>query len=97
MSNIETHVGIRMQNTSTRYPSFKGRAYARPTWTAALTATPEHSTPHQAQPVAETTQRPQVMRYSMVSVVAVDHTFQPFPNRIDWFMQALTELRLDGV
>jgi hypothetical protein len=33
----------------------------------------------------------------MVSVVAVDHTFQPFPDRIDRFMQALTELRLDGV
>jgi hypothetical protein len=42
-----------MQNPSTRYPAFEGRADARPAWTAALTATPEHGAPQDAQPVAE--------------------------------------------
>jgi len=33
----------------------------------------------------------------MVTVVAVDDTFQPFSDSVDRFMQTLTELRLDGV
>ena len=53
MSGVETHVRIRMQDASARYPSFEGRANARPAWTAALTATPKHGTPQDAQPVAE--------------------------------------------
>jgi len=54
MSGVETHVRIRMQDASSRYPSFEGRANTSPTWTAALTATPKHGTPQDAQPVAET-------------------------------------------
>jgi hypothetical protein len=34
-----------MQDASARYPSFEGRANARPAWTAALTAPPKHGTP----------------------------------------------------
>src|ERR1700691_1987470 len=49
MSGVETHVRKRMQDTGTRYPSFEGRADARPSGTAALTATAKHRPPEIAQ------------------------------------------------
>ncbi len=53
MMGVETNVRKRMQYTRARYPSFEGRANARPTGTAALTATAKHRPPQIAQPVTE--------------------------------------------
>jgi len=45
MGGVKTRVWVRMQDLRTWYPSFEGRAYARPTGTAALTATAKHRPP----------------------------------------------------
>jgi hypothetical protein len=75
-----------MQDTRTRYPSFKRWADSLPTGPTALAATPKHSAPQVAEPVAETTQRRRVAGDSMVTVVALNHIGKEFIG-IAYFQQ----------
>ncbi len=78
-----------MQDARTRYPSFEGRTYACPARTTALTATAKKRSPQCAQTVAEAAQRFQVVRDSMITVVALDDSFQPLSDDVDGLMHPL--------
>jgi hypothetical protein len=97
MSSVEPRVRVRMQYLRTWYPSFEGRAYALPAWTAGSTATAKHQPAQSAQPITERPERPPVFGNRVISVIAADDTLQPCAYLIDWLVHPLAQLRLDGV
>jgi hypothetical protein len=97
MGGVEAYVGIRMQDTRTRYPSFEDWADSVPTRATALAAASKHRAPQIAEPVTEAAQRRRVTRDSVVAVVTCDYTFQPLSYDVDSLMHALAQHRSDLV
>jgi hypothetical protein len=75
--SVEAFIRIRMKSTWTRNPPLEDRPQMVLIWLPPLTAPAQNMPPVTAKLFAEPRKHRQVTRYSVVSVIAVHHPFQP--------------------
>jgi hypothetical protein len=84
-----------MQGTGSWNPSVESRPKTIPAWSP-LTTTAQCLPPQHAETVTESPQHGQVTRHSVVAVIAVHDTFQPFTDSANGLMHLPAQLPFDG-